>query len=753
MIRTLTRIISNRHASPCWVRLPKSMFLLSLLILLFIPITVIANVGSIEAEGIKSPTLMGPFYTNDPEGLVILPDPVSPHPVAYNLSIGWVNHGRYIHGYRGVARYQWHLDAMCWGRTWGISRMYWFTDHHNMLHLSWQRIKGTFTAVASLTAQKPTKVVLESYPAWPGYGAKYRILHGRISGRPRAGGASAPEFILRANEHADETITASTAGSFTKSVLGGGTDSKSGRYAGLVFNVVPGHPLTFLAALRPVKTGVLSMARRVIRSGWKTYAAHRPRASGDWGNFISPISSAANESVVYVPSLRNLSATVVRGWCLPDRCVIFEWDSFFNSVLLSINSRDISSWLSRRQLAGTFHFQAPNGLICNFSNWLGRKRPDSDDRSEPPVAAMCVWQDYQRWPNKKLLRECYKPLVRYHHWWFAINPETHLPYRDGNRDGLLEWGSDDNHVSYRIHWQYARYESGMDDTPMYLPSKVRMMASSDTYDVDDVGLNSLWAADAMYLAKIATVLGHHQAAAHYTAQWKSMGVRINALLWNHKLGMYCNRYWSRGNGHHLLSRIWSPTNFYPMIAKIPDANRARRMLAVMLNKKYFWGRWVIPTISQNTPYYKHQEYWRGDIWGPTNYLVFQGLLHDAPASVIHAYARRSVRLFMRNWDRTGVWSENYLATTGIASHDRHYSWGALLPAIGLEAICNIGVNNKVRLDGTWKLHAKLSNIPILGYRYTVVVTPGRTELLRHGKVVATADGKIISVRLPIHQIN
>ncbi|MGC8552935.1 MAG: hypothetical protein ACP5O7_08725 [Phycisphaerae bacterium] len=84
-----------------------------------------------------------------------------------------------------------------------------------------------------------------------------------------------------------------------------------------------------------------------------------------------------------------------------------------------------------------------------------------------------------------------------------------------------------------------------------------------------------------------------------------------------------------------------------------------------------------------------KEYWQGDIWGATNYLAFQGLLNYAPPAVLHAFARKSVRLFMNNWNKTGVWSENYLATSGKAAHNPYYSWGALLPMIGLQAICDV----------------------------------------------------------------
>ena len=47
---------------------------------------------------------------------------------------------------------------------------------------------------------------------------------------------------------------------------------------------------------------------------------------------------------------------------------------------------------------------------------------------------------------------------------------TAKPWRDGNRDGLLEWGSDQGSspsTGGRGFLQAAKWESGMDDSPMY----------------------------------------------------------------------------------------------------------------------------------------------------------------------------------------------------------------------------------------------------------------------------------------------
>jgi len=42
------------------------------------------------------------------------------------------------------------------------------------------------------------------------------------------------------------------------------------------------------------------------------------------------------------------------------------------------------------------------------------------------------------------------------------------------------------------------------------------------------------------------------------------------------------------------------------------------------NPKEFWGTWVIPSIARDAPAFADQNYWRGRIWEPMNYLVYLG---------------------------------------------------------------------------------------------------------------------------------
>jgi len=112
----------------------------------------------------------------------------------------------------------------------------------------------------------------------------------------------------------------------------------------------------------------------------------------------------------------------------------------------------------------------------------------------------------------------------------------------------------------------------------------------------------------------------------------------------------------------------------------------------MVNEHYFnsaefHGEWVIPSIARNVSGFEDQQYWRGRIWGPMNFLVYLGLrnydLPDARADL----ARRSRELLLRSWRSAGAIYENYNAITGagndVTSSDAFYHWGALLGVTSL----------------------------------------------------------------------
>jgi hypothetical protein len=462
----------------------------------------------------------------------------------------------------------------------------------------------------------------------------------------------------------------------------------------------PGKPMRLVAGIGPLPAmdqvdGLLDHAEQV-------YLAGRPAATGPWGDFLGAIEDNLNNSRVYSTDNQMLAYTVARNWAAgPNRAPYFCWDSFFNGLLGSLFDPETAKNTVRALLS----FQTADGLVPNYAHWSGTQGIASTDRSQPPVGSMCVWKMYQRQPNTAFLREVYPKLVKWHAWW--------LQARDGNHDGLLEWGSDG------VGWQGARWESGWDDTPAFRGAD--MVGSN--MNANAVGLNSLWSMDAEYLALIADELGKRTEAARFRSQHEQMNERINRVLWNQDLGLYCTRLW---NGKYLI-RL-TPLNFYPLACGAPDAEHARQVLKVLTDPKKFWGQWMLPTLPYDDPLWKEQRYWHGTVWAPVNYLVFQGLKRYAPAAVQREFAQRSVELFMPNWTEAGSCGENFLSTNGQVGGNRHYTWGALMCLVGLESIVDLNSDGSIVTRNDWDQNFQLKNIPLGGKRYHVTTKNGHTSV-------------------------
>ena len=248
--------------------------------------------------------------------------------------------------------------------------------------------------------------------------------------------------------------------------------------------------------------------------------------------------------------------------------------------------------------------------------------------------------------------------------------------------GYLAWGSDGDARPANVEdesrgtWQGAVYESGLDNSPMYDAAKYN--AQTHLLEYADVGLMSMYIADCDALAQIADALQKPNDA----MELRDRGTRYRAKLltmWNDEAGIFLNKDLRTGEWNHRLS----PTNFYPMLARAATPEQAHTMIAKhLLNSEEFEGEWVIPSIARNDPAFKDQDYWRGRIWGPMNYLVYLGLSEYDDAGARREFAQKSYSLFLKEWREKGHVHENYNALLGtgddVAKSDRFYHWGALL---------------------------------------------------------------------------
>jgi putative isomerase len=136
-----------------------------------------------------------------------------------------------------------------------------------------------------------------------------------------------------------------------------------------------------------------------------------------------------------------------------------------------------------------------------------------------------------------------------------------------------------------------------------------------------------------------------------------------------------------------------------------------------------------------TASFADQYYWRGDIWGPTNYLVYEGLNRYGFDEVALDFAKKSYDLFMGDWNAHQYTNEQYHAWGGNGGGDKHYTWGALLSLIAMEQYIDENPWDGLRFGALNPSESgELRNISWNDHSYDVVVGPKATSLTRDGEL-------------------
>ena len=392
-------------------------------------------------------------------------------------------------------------------------------------------------------------------------------------------------------------------------------------------------------------------------------------AAGSNAAIVDAVQTTLGWDTIYEPDGHRVITPVSRAWSVVwGGYVIFDWDNFFAATLASVGDRD----LAYANAVETLREETPQGFVPNYAGGGGWK---SWDRSEPPVGSITVLGLYQKFHDRWFLQETFEPLLRWNRWW-----SEHRSIQ-----GYLTWGSDGENKPVNLDDQSvgkrggAIYESGLDNSPMY--DGATYDSQTHRLEFADVGLMGMYIADCEALAKIADALDRPTEASELRSRATQYRTTL-ATLWNEKSGIFLNKD-LRTNKFSL--RL-SPTNFYPMLAGAATPAQASRMIQEhLLNPQEFWGQWVIPSIARNDPAFTDQDYWRGRIWGPMNYLVYLGLRNYDDPAVCREFAQKSYKLFLQEWHGKGHVHENYNAITGagddVTHSDPFYHWGALLPYI------------------------------------------------------------------------
>jgi putative isomerase len=360
----------------------------------------------------------------------------------------------------------------------------------------------------------------------------------------------------------------------------------------------------------------------------------------------------------YTALSRNWGAQKFGGWG------VWLDDLFFHALMASAVDGDVA----RENLQAALGNATPYGnlacLITGRDAWV--------DRSQAPIGSLIAWLLHPRLGDERLLRRAYQVLAANHAWWLAR--------RDGNGDGLYEYGSSNVGSGLYVGTKLAaKDESFMDNSPVH--DEAEFDPAARTLNSADVGLNSLIAVDAEMLAVIATKLGDAEAARRHGDTAEALKARIAERLWDEERQCFANRLWS---GKFV--RAIAPTSFFPLLAGAARPEQARAMVRLLHDPTKFGSDWLLPSVTRDDPAFHDNVYWRGRIWPPLNFLVWLGLKRAGFAAEATMLAENGWRLFQRAWASRKC-PENFSAVTGEAfdqpDTDSFYGWGALMPFISL----------------------------------------------------------------------
>jgi len=390
------------------------------------------------------------------------------------------------------------------------------------------------------------------------------------------------------------------------------------------------------------------------------------------------VQAAVAWNAIYTPAEEGVFPPVSREWSSDDPApsdadpdqwnyVIFCWDNMFGAVLAGASSRE----LAYSGLIQSVRAKAAAGFTPNY----GGGGAKSVDRTEPPVGGRALLTLYRKYGDAWLVELLLDDLIDNADWFRRKRRLAPL--------GLIALGSEPVDGYNPPAWlgvnqmQGARFESGLDNSPMYDGPPSYFDNETHLMQAYDVGMSSLFVAEAAALAELARAVNRSADAAALDAWAAETRGLIAAHLWDDAAGAFKNFITSNST----LSTRVSPTSFYAMLAgAASDAQAARMANEWLFNASRFclsraWPAGLsdgcfhgLPSISADDPAFAALGYWRGFVWGPMAQLTFWALENYAHvpdvAAARSALAGQHGAMFLEQWRLNRHVCENFSPKRG-----------------------------------------------------------------------------------------
>ena len=676
-------------------------------------------------------------------------------------------------------------------------------DDKTPVTFEWSRVNDRVVA-GRLTAPPNTRAAIEVYRPWSNLrdDASWTAFsaqddHRTIFGEQVHSQKEKPplrNFLVRTDRAAAGAADYSDAQGMRKTLVREGhaqpssgrqEDREVSRFAALSFDLSQNSPtgsVGFIAMAGDDFNAMETEADKLLQKGAaeildqaaKNYEAVRPSSNGALGNGFETLSRALGWSRVYLPEKNTEYLAIDREAGRNLRNHALSWDSLFTSAIASMVDGSGSPAMMRLLIEG----QTPDGRVP-LRRYL--QNPQRDEaavtagRSMPPIGALCAWKVYLTTHDLGFLAWVYPRLRQWNDWWFT-NRGDGQAWRDGNGDGLLEWGFDAElehgqlgarTMSNGAKQRLAFSESGLDDRPQWLNGQSVMADTANpaqpqpqsllgddaryndkthTLEYSTAGLNALYALDTEILMMMARELGLPLESDKLQIRCEQIRKVINEKLWSEADSLYLNRHWDG----RFSSRL-SLENFYPLIAGVADEERAKRMVATLRDPKKFWGEQLLPSIARDDPAFAEKTAGRGAVWAPMNYLIYLGLKRYGYHHEAAELARKSASLARAASEKSGRLYDQYSSVDGRpviektseeSEAQKTYFFGLMIwPAI--EELVSADLWTGLSFGSIAATEeSRIERVNFSGVKFDVIVGPKRTVIRRDGKIEVECEAPV-----------
>ena len=340
-------------------------------------------------------------------------------------------------------------------------------------------------------------------------------------------------------------------------------------------------------------------------------------------------------------------------------------------------------------------------------------------------------------------------LQRWYDLFESFDPEAKPP-QGAYRKALIK--------RYPDGYSWDGNASGMDNTPRGRKGPKDVGKASRCPDNPDLRWVDAYAQQglaALYMSKIADLLGRADEAAQWRARYEAAKAKINDLYWDKGDSFY---YDILGSDRSKV-RVMTPASFWPALAEMPDRDMMSAMERYLRDANALGGEIPVVTVARNDLDFNPKGgYWRGGVWLPTTYMTVKALDAYGDHGLAREIALKTLERMQRtyvNYEPHTIW-ECYSPTADKPSTDKvdtkfarpdFCGWSALGPiSLFIEDVIGIKEADAFRNELTCVFPEEVKGVfGVENYRFgrvccSVKVTAGEILVESNRPFVLVANG-------------